>query len=137
MSSAFHLLCPGYNGTLIPTAPTAIRLWDTFIFYMTQKHINRHIGLNCKGCIGFIMICASMTLPVGGLWRTMLKLKRQKFHLEINTFRLSMSPSLSKCTENILLHLSLTLKCWSAKPINHLGRPISPSVFFNKLQNRV
>ena len=32
MGSAFHQLCPRYNGTLTPTAPTAIRLWDTFTF---------------------------------------------------------------------------------------------------------
>ena len=28
MGSAFHLMCPIYSGTLIPTAPTAIRLWE-------------------------------------------------------------------------------------------------------------
>ena len=28
----FHQLCPRYSGTLTPTAPTAIRLWDTFTF---------------------------------------------------------------------------------------------------------
>ena len=33
MGSAFHQLCPRYSGTLTPTAPTAIRLWDTFTFY--------------------------------------------------------------------------------------------------------
>ena len=32
MGSAFHQLCPRYSGTLTPTAPTAIRLWDTFTF---------------------------------------------------------------------------------------------------------
>ena len=32
MGSAFHQLCPRYNGTLTPTAPTAIQLWDTFTF---------------------------------------------------------------------------------------------------------
>ena len=31
MGSAFHQLCPRYSGTLTPTAPTAIRLWDTFL----------------------------------------------------------------------------------------------------------
>ena len=29
---AFHQLCPRYSGTLTPTAPMAIKLWDTFIF---------------------------------------------------------------------------------------------------------
>ena len=35
MSSAFHQLCPRYSGTLTPTAPTAIRLWETFTFTFT------------------------------------------------------------------------------------------------------
>ena len=35
MGSAFHQLCPGYSGTLTPTAPTAIKLWDTFTFTIT------------------------------------------------------------------------------------------------------
>ena len=30
MGSAFHQLCQRYSGTLTPTAPTAIRLWETF-----------------------------------------------------------------------------------------------------------
>ena len=34
MGSAFHQLCPRYSGTLTHTAPTAIRLWDTFTFYI-------------------------------------------------------------------------------------------------------
>ena len=34
MGSAFHQLCPRYSGALTPTAPTAIRLWDTFTFYI-------------------------------------------------------------------------------------------------------
>ena len=33
MGSAFHQLCPRYSGTLTPTTPTAIRLWETFTFY--------------------------------------------------------------------------------------------------------
>ena len=32
MGSAFHQLCARYNGTQIPTAPTATRLWETFTF---------------------------------------------------------------------------------------------------------
>ena len=32
MGSAFHQLCPRYSGSLTPTAPTAIRLWETFTF---------------------------------------------------------------------------------------------------------
>ena len=33
MGSAFHQLCPRYSGFLTPTAPIAIRLWETFTFY--------------------------------------------------------------------------------------------------------
>ena len=33
MGSAFHKLYLGYSGTLTPTAPTAIRLWETFTFH--------------------------------------------------------------------------------------------------------
>ena len=36
MGSAFHQLCPRYSGTLTPTAPTAIRLWETFTFYLVS-----------------------------------------------------------------------------------------------------
>ena len=37
MGSAFHQLCPRYSGTLTPTAPTAIRLWDTFTLYVISE----------------------------------------------------------------------------------------------------
>ena len=37
MGSAFHQLCPRYSGTLTPTAPTAIKLWDTFTFTFTGR----------------------------------------------------------------------------------------------------
>ena len=33
MGSALHQLCPRYGGTLTPTAPTAIRLSETFPFF--------------------------------------------------------------------------------------------------------
>ena len=36
MGSAFHQLCPRYNGTLAPTASIAIRLWETF-FYLRDR----------------------------------------------------------------------------------------------------
>ena len=45
MGSAFHQLCPRYSGTLTPTAPTAIRLWDTFTFtFMTIIVLNLIAG---------------------------------------------------------------------------------------------
>ena len=38
MGSAFHQLCPRYSGT--PTAPTAIRLWETFTFtFLTLREV--------------------------------------------------------------------------------------------------
>ena len=40
MGSAFHQLCPRYSGTLTPTAPTAIRLWETFTFYPDANSID-------------------------------------------------------------------------------------------------
>ena len=48
MGSAFHQLCPRYSGTLTPTAPTAIRLWDTFTFYDRVTNI-RGIRLDSAG----------------------------------------------------------------------------------------
>ena len=52
MGSAFHQLCPRYSGTLTPTAPTAIRLWDTFTlpFYFLQISKYSYICLQ-KGLI--------------------------------------------------------------------------------------
>ena len=41
MGFAFHQLCPRYSGTLTPTAPTAIRLWDTFTFTLGDDPITR------------------------------------------------------------------------------------------------
>ena len=37
MGSAFHQLCPRYSGTLTPTAPTAIRLWETFTVFLPSR----------------------------------------------------------------------------------------------------
>ena len=45
MDSAFHQLCPRYSGTLTPTAPMAIRLWETFTFHTDL--------LLCSGVAGF------------------------------------------------------------------------------------
>ena len=50
MGSAFHQLCPRYSGTLTPTAPTAIRLWDTVTFYLFGT------GLMKTCCFGTNMI---------------------------------------------------------------------------------
>ena len=39
MGSAFHQLCPRYSGTLTPTAPTAIRLWDACTFTLSTVFV--------------------------------------------------------------------------------------------------
>ena len=47
MGSAFHQLCPRHSGTLTPTAPTAIKLWDTFTFFTSAfsvYEIGLHLG---------------------------------------------------------------------------------------------
>ena len=42
MGSPFHQLCPRYSGTLTPTAPMAIRLWDTFTFLPSLNYLLKH-----------------------------------------------------------------------------------------------
>ena len=53
MGFAFHRLCPRYSGTLTPSAPTAIRLWETFIFTFYCTYIRpllEHASEVCDGC---------------------------------------------------------------------------------------
>ena len=54
MDSAFHQLCPRYSGTLtplaLPTATSAIRLWETFTFYCLSS-----IYFICKTIIGIFL----------------------------------------------------------------------------------
>ena len=40
MGYAFHQLCPRCNGTLTPTAPTSIGLWETFTFFLNFNIVN-------------------------------------------------------------------------------------------------
>ena len=52
MGSAFHQLCPRYSGTLTPTAPTAIRLWDTFTFlYNIPPLCEVSTKFNCRSYV--------------------------------------------------------------------------------------
>ena len=44
MGSAFHQLCQRYSGTLTPTAPTAIRLWETFTFFLLVTSVTFYIS---------------------------------------------------------------------------------------------
>ena len=41
MGSTFHQLCPRYSGALTPTAPTVIRLWETFTFLILAIHFDK------------------------------------------------------------------------------------------------
>ena len=49
MGSAFHQLCPRYSVTLTPTAPKAIRLWETFTF--TLCYSTYEIDLSASLCV--------------------------------------------------------------------------------------
>ena len=48
MGSAFHQLCPRYSGNLTPTAPTAIRLWETFTFTCKMKKKKKITNMKTK-----------------------------------------------------------------------------------------
>ena len=57
MGSAFHQLCPRYSGTLTPTAPTAIRLWDTFTFFFGLRraavsYFGKYVHQVLVNCLG-------------------------------------------------------------------------------------
>ena len=56
MGSAFHQLCPRYSGTLTHTAPTAIRLWESFTFTF---YICRHIRITDNRLSAFISYCCA------------------------------------------------------------------------------
>ena len=61
MGSAFHQLCPRYSGTLTPTAPTAIRLWETFTFEH-QLFVCKLYALDCiriKRIVPVFAICVN------------------------------------------------------------------------------
>ena len=46
MGYAFHQLCLRYSGALTPTAPTAIRLWETLTFTLARdRRLNKVAGL--------------------------------------------------------------------------------------------
>ena len=75
MGSAFHQMCPRYSGTLTPTAPTAIRLWETYTFTFTcivsasvsPKPFTLHIvpgHLSQKwGWSGGVMVLGKLPVP--------------------------------------------------------------------------
>ena len=64
MGSAFHQLCPRYSGTLTPTAPTAIKLWDTFTFYLYfytvelqwLEHLQDHGNMSRQGLFELVSV---------------------------------------------------------------------------------
>ena len=50
MCSAFYQLCLRYNGTLTPTVPTAIKLWESFTFFCSMADgisFDVSLSLNC------------------------------------------------------------------------------------------
>ena len=55
MGPTFHQLCPRYSGTLTPTAPTAIRVWETFTYLLENNadpdqmphDVASDLGLHC------------------------------------------------------------------------------------------
>ena len=55
MGSAFHQLCPRYSGTLTPTAPTAIRLWETFTFFTTMREFFTKVQENYNILKDFVL----------------------------------------------------------------------------------
>ena len=57
MGSAFHQLCPRYSGTLTPTAPMAIRLWDTLTFF--------YISFMSSEIRGYTLKTESRNLSIG------------------------------------------------------------------------
>ena len=62
MCSFFHQLCPRYSGTLTLTAPTAIRLRETFIFrYSFFRTLQLTLiflrVMNNIFCVYFVCIC--------------------------------------------------------------------------------
>ena len=58
LGSAFHQLCPRYSGTLTPTAPTAIWLWDTFTFTYLSKKIRLDVSCESSAAVVISIIWA-------------------------------------------------------------------------------
>ena len=55
MGSAFCQLCTRYSGTLTPTAPTAIRLWETFTFFTGQTQLAHFVDvMSLQDFISFV-----------------------------------------------------------------------------------
>ena len=45
MDSPSHMLCPRHSGTLNPTAPETIRLWETLSFLLKTLEFGNHFIL--------------------------------------------------------------------------------------------
>ena len=63
MGSAFHQLCPRYSGTLTPTAPTAIKLWDTFTFTFMTYSVFQVQSIDSPQLFAIPSLSAPMTIP--------------------------------------------------------------------------
>ena len=63
MGSTFHLLCPRYSGSLTPTAPTAVRLWDFFTFTLNICNCIIHVPFILCLCIVLVFcVCQCIIL---------------------------------------------------------------------------
>ena len=66
MGSAFHQLWGRYSGTLTPTAPTAIRLWDTFFLPAWEMAVHITAADDVFG--GTNVVLSFPTGVLGGIW---------------------------------------------------------------------
>ena len=80
MGSAFHQLCPRYSGTLTPTAPTAIRLWDTFTFFN-------------------VLIIMQLNSLIKATLSTGFTLFYKQFHICLSLFQFTIKPKQKQETE--------------------------------------
>ena len=69
MGSAFHQLCPRYSGTLTPTAPTAIRLWDTFTITLSKTN-SVLINQSLSRCFGNTVFFSFFVGTAFHMWMT-------------------------------------------------------------------
>ena len=71
MGSAFHQLCPRLSGTLTPTVPTAIRLWETFTFTkinldLQNNNLNNFFMGTCNNDFTCVLKLSNMEETVEG-----------------------------------------------------------------------
>ena len=75
MDSAFHQLCTKYSETLTPTAPTAIRLWETFTFTFYRASASHFM---CMYVLSLYILYVSGMLRHGRGGEAYLQLKKKR-----------------------------------------------------------